>query len=324
MISKKKNEEILMEWKNKLMKHLKKKKVGLVLGSGGAKGLSHIGVIKFLEELDVKIDFIAGASIGALIGGAYASGLSIKEIEDIALETDLTSTAKLFSPGFGKSGLVTGSKVQEFLTSKLGNKNIEDLKIPFTAVATDIITGQEIHFNKGDLVEAIRASISIPIVFQPVIRNNIVLVDGGLVNPVPINVVREMGADHIIAVNILSSKNNPDPKPDKKFNNKIDLDKPLEIIPVLQRKIEDLIIDHKWIRNFIKQKEKQDLPGMKKIFNQSVQIAQEKLIELSIELYKPNVLIEPEVGNISIFDFYKAEEIIEIGYESAKAIFKEK
>ena len=313
-----------MEWKNKLRKHFKKKKVGLVLGSGGAKGLSHIGVIKFLEEMNVKIDFITGSSIGALIGGAYASGLSIKEIENIALETDLTSTAKLFSPGFGKSGLVTGTKVQEFLTSKLGNKNIEDLKIPFTAVATDIITGEEIHFNKGDLVEAIRASISIPIVFQPVIWNNIVLVDGGLVNPVPINVAREMGADYIIAVNLMSSKNKPESKPNKKSDNKIDLEKPLEIIPVLQRKLEDLIIDHKWIRNFIKHKEKEDLPGMKKILNRSVQIAQEKLIELSVELYKPEVLIEPEVGNINVFDFYKAEEIIEEGYKTAKEVLKEK
>jgi len=312
-----------MDWKNELIKHFKKKKVGLVLGSGGAKGLSHIGVIKFLEDNDIKIDFITGSSIGALIGGAYASGLSIKEIEDIALETDLTSTAKLFSPGFGKSGLVTGSKVQDFLTSILGDKNIEYLKIPFTAIATDIITGEEILFNKGNLVEAIRASISIPIVFQPVIWNNLVLVDGGLVNPVPINVAREMGADYIIAVNILSSKNKHDSKPDKKFDNKIDLDKPLEIIPVLQRKLEDLIIDHKWIRNFIKHKEKENLPGMKKILNRSVQIAQEKLIELSIELYKPDVLIEPEVGNIGIFDFYKAKEIIKKGYIAAEAFIKE-
>jgi NTE family protein len=313
-----------MEWKNKLMKHFKKKKVGLVLGCGGAKGLSHIGVIKFLEEMDVKIDFITGVSIGALIGGAYASGLSIKELEDIALETDLTSTAKFFSPGFGKSGLVTGSKVQEFLTSKLGEKEIENLEIPFTAVATDIITGEEILFNKGDLVEAIRASISIPIVFQPVIWNNIILVDGGLVNPVPIDVARKMGADHIIAVNVLSSKNMPDIKHDKKRSNKIDLEKPLEIIPALQRKLEDLIIDHKWIRNFIKHKEKEDLPGMKKIFNQSIKIAQEKMIKQSIELSKPDVLIEPEVGNINMFDFYKAEEIIEKGYKAAETILKEK
>ena len=309
--------------KNELIKHFKKKKVGLALGSGGAKGLSHIGVIKYLEEMGIKIDFITGSSIGALIGGAYASGLSIEEIEDIALETDLASTIKLFSPGFGKSGLVTGKKVREFLNSMLGNKNIEDMPIPFTAVAADIITGEEIHFNKGNLVEAIRSSISIPIVFQPVIRNNNVLVDGGLVNPVPINVAREMGADYIIAVNILSAKNSPDPKSDKKFNNKTDLGKSHKIIPVMERKLENLIIDHKWIRNFNKNKDKENLPGMKKILNRSVQIAQEKLIKLSIELYKPDVLIEPEVGNVGIFDFYKAKEIIKKGYIAAEAFMKE-
>ncbi len=313
-----------MEWKDKLMKHFKKKKVGLVLGCGGAKGLSHIGVIKYLEEMNVKIDFIAGSSIGALIGGAYAGGLSIKEIEDIALKTDLTSTAKLFSPGFGKSGLVTGLKVQKFLTSILGKKNIEELEIPFAAVATDLLTGQEIHFSKGDLVEAIRASISIPIVFQPVIWNNIILVDGGLVSPVPINVAREIGANHIIAVNVLSSKNMSDIKRDKKSDNKINLEKPLEIIPTLQRKLEDLIVDKKWIRNFIKHKEKEDLPSMKKIFNQSIKIAQEKMITQSIELYKPDVLIEPDVGSVNMFEFYKAEEIIEKGYEAAEKILKEK
>ena len=310
-----------MEWKNKLMKHFKKKKVGLVLGCGGAKGLSHIGVIKFLEEMEIKIDFIAGVSIGALIGGVYATGISIKEIENIALKTDLVSTAKFFTPSFPKYGLVTGSKVQKFLTSLLGEKEIENLNISFAAVATDIITGREIIFNKGNLVEAIRASISIPIVFQPVIWNNIILVDGGLVNPVPIDVARKMGADHIIAVNVLSSKNMPDIKHEKKRPNKIDLEKPLEIIPALQRKLEDLIIDHKWIRNFIKHKEKEDLPGMKKIFYQSVQIAQERLIELSLELFKPDVLIEPDVGDINMFNFYKAKEIIEKGYKSAHAAF---
>ena len=308
--------------KDELVKYFKKKKVGLALGSGGAKGLSHIGVIKFLEEMDIKIDFIAGSSIGALIGGAYASGLSIKEIEDIALEIDFASTVKLFSPGLGKSGLITGKKIQEFLISILGNKNIEYMPIPFTAVASDIITGQEIHFNKGSLLKAIRSSISIPIVFQPIICDNKVLVDGGLVNPVPINVVREMGADCIIAVNILSSKNKSIPQSDKKFDNKANLGKPLAIIPILERKLENFIIDYKWISNFFNNKDKENLPGMKKILNRSIQIAQEKLIKLSIELYKPDVLIEPDVGNVGIFDFYKAEEIIEKGYITAKRTFK--
>ena len=305
---------------NKLKKQIRNKKVGLVLGSGGAKGLAHIGVLKLLEEMGIKIDFIAGSSIGALIGGVYSAGISIEEIEDIALKTDLVSTAKLFSPGFGKSGFVTGIKVKKFLTSKLGEREIENLKIPFVAVATDIITGREIIFNKGNLVEAIRASISIPIVFQPVIWNNTVLVDGGLVNPVPTNIAREMGANYIIAVNVMSSKKESDIKLDNEMDKKTDMNSSLEIVSILQRKLEDLIIDHKWIRNFIKHKEKQDLPGMKKILHQSVLIAQEKLIELSIDLYKPDVLIEPDVSDINMFNFYKAKEIIEIGYNSAQKI----
>ncbi len=300
------------------------RKVGLCLGSGGAKGLAHIGVIKFLEEMNIKIDFITGSSIGALIGGAYAGGMSITEIENLALENDLTSTAKLFLPEFGKSGFVSMSKIEEFLITKIGEKNIEDFKIPFIAVATDIISGDEIHFSKGSLIEAIRASISIPIVFQPAVIKDKILVDGGLVNPVPINVTLQMGADYVIAVNVFSPKRKQDLKQVRKSTNKISFDKPLEAIQTLKQKLEDLIINHKWIRNFIKQKEKQDFPGMKKIFNQSVQITQERLIELSVELYKPNFLIEPEVSDFTIFDFYKAEEIIEIGYKSAQEILLKK
>ncbi|MCK4358163.1 MAG: patatin-like phospholipase family protein [Candidatus Cloacimonetes bacterium] len=313
-----------MEQKLNLMKRLRKKKVGLALGSGGAKGLSHIGVIKFLEEMGIKIDFIAGSSIGALIGGVYATGISIKKIENIALKTDLVSTAKFFTPGFPKYGLVTGSKVQKFLTSLLGEKEIENLNISFAAVATDIITGREIIFNKGNLVEAIRASISIPIIFQPIIYNNIVLVDGGLVNPVPTNITREMGAEFIIAVNVMSSNNKPNITIDKEMDENTGSGRSPEIVSILQRKLQDLIIDHKWIRNFIKHKEKQDLPGIKKIFNQSIKIAQEKIIKQSIELYKPDVLIEPDVGSVNMFEFYKAEEIIEIGYKAAEEVLKEK
>ncbi len=277
-------------------------------------------MIKYLEEKGIQIDFIAGSSIGALIGGAYASGMSIKEIEEIALESDITSTAKLFSPSLGKSGFVSGTKVEEFLISKFGNKYIEDFKIPFIAIASDIITGEEIHLNKGKLSEAIRASISIPIVFQPAILNNIVLVDGGLVNPLPINVTRKMGADYIIAVNILSSQEKEESKDNEPLNNKMELENSSEIIPILKRKFEDFIIDNKWIKNFIKQKEKQDFPGMRRIFNQSVQIIEEKLIKLSVELYKPNIVIEPKVKDISIFDFHKADNKINEGYKAAKEI----
>ncbi|HET56151.1 MAG TPA: patatin, partial [Ignavibacteria bacterium] len=135
--------------KKNIKKQIGDKKVGLVLGSGSAKGLSHIGVLKYLEEAEIKIDFIAGSSIGAMIGGAYAAGININEIEDIALKNDLASSVKYFLPTISKSGLISGAKVKEFLKDIVGDIKIENLKIPFTATATDIFTGQEINFNKG-------------------------------------------------------------------------------------------------------------------------------------------------------------------------------
>ena len=308
-----------MERKLNLMKHLKKKKVGLVLGSGSAKGLAHIGVIKLLEEMDIKIDVIAGTSIGALIGGIYTTGISIEEIEDIALKIDLATSVKFFFPTIPKSGLISGLKVKEFLISLIGDKKIENLKIPFSAVATDIITGHEVIFNEGNLVDAIRASISIPIIFKPVIHNDIILVDGGIANPLPIDVVRKMGAEFIIAVNVMPSLNKTS-KVDNYYDSQNSSHLP-EIKSILQRKLEELSIDHKWLKKFLTHKEKQDMPGLKKIFNQSVHIAEQKLIELSIKLYKPDILIEPNITFAGRFDFYKAKEIIEKGYKSAHATF---
>jgi len=293
------------------------KKVGLVLGSGSAKGLTHIGVIKFLEEMDIKVDYIAGSSIGALIGGAYAAG-GIKEIENLALQTDLTSTIKYLLPTISKSGLVSGTKVKEFIQEIVGDCSIENLDIPFIATATNIITGQEVDFDKGNLVEAIRASISIPIIFQPVIHENQILVDGGLSNPLPINIVRKMGADFIIAVNVIPSFDNIN-STILQENNKQPLS--TEMKTIMMKKLEWLNIDHNWIKKIFTGKNKYNVPSLKKVFNQSVNISQRKLSQYSIELYKPDVLIEPPVNSISLFDFYKAEEIINIGYETIKKYF---
>ncbi|MCK4297703.1 MAG: patatin-like phospholipase family protein, partial [Candidatus Marinimicrobia bacterium] len=229
-------------------KIVENKKVGLVLGSGSAKGLSHIGVLQFLEEADIKINYIAGSSIGAMIGGAYAAGISINEIADIAIKTDLASSVKYFLPTISKSGLISGIKVKEFLRNVVGDIDIEDLKIPFAATATDIFTGQEIDFNKGNLVEAIRASISVPIIFQPVIHNDQILVDGGLANPLPINVVCKMGADFIIAVNVMPSLDKTNTGKRKEKNNLQNSTFTAEMKSVMRKKLEALNIDYKWVK----------------------------------------------------------------------------
>ena len=180
----------------------KRPKIGLALGSGGSRGLAHIGVIKALEENNIPIDFIAGSSIGAMVGGFYAAGLSIKEIEEIALSTNWRRVfSVLFDPHL-KQGLIGGEKLKTFIENYINGKKFEDCKVPFVTVATDLKTGEVVVLNKGEMAQAIRTSISIPLVFKPAEINGRMLVDGGLSAPVPVEIVRGMGADIIIAVNL--------------------------------------------------------------------------------------------------------------------------
>ncbi len=183
------------------MEKPKRPKIGLALGSGGSKGLAHIGVIKVLEENNIPIDFIAGVSIGAMVGGFYATGLSVKKMEEIALETNWRRMFSLVDPHL-KQGLITGEKVKTFIDGYVNGKKIEDCKIPFVAVATDLKTGEIVLLNKGAMAQAIRASISIPLVFKPVEIDSRTLADGGLSAPVPVEIVRAMGADIVIAINL--------------------------------------------------------------------------------------------------------------------------
>ena len=179
----------------------KRPKIGLALGSGGSRGLAHIGVIKALEENNIPIDFIAGSSIGAMVGGFYAARLSIKKMEEISLETNWRRMFSLVDPHL-KQGLISGEKVKTFIEGYVDGKKIEDCKIPFVAVATDLKTGEIVILNKGEMAQAIRASISIPLVFKPVEIDGKTLADGGLSAPVPVEIVRGMGADIIIAINL--------------------------------------------------------------------------------------------------------------------------
>lgn len=184
------------------MSNIKQPKIGLALGSGGARGLAHIGVIKVLEENNIPIDFIAGSSIGAMVGGFYASGLNIKELEEIALGTDWRRIfSTLLEPSF-KKGLIGGEKLKTFIEQHVDRKNFEFCKIPFAAVATDLKTGEIVVLDEGEMAPAIRASISIPLIFKPVEINGRTLADGGLSAPVPAEVARNMGADIVIAVNL--------------------------------------------------------------------------------------------------------------------------
>lgn len=187
--------------------------VGLALGAGSARGLAHIGVLKILREAGVQVDLIAGCSMGALIGGMVACGISCEEIARIASRISRLRMLSYTDPTLPVRGLLSGQRIQSFLSGHFRDRAIEDTSIPFVAAATDILTGEEVVLDSGPMIDGIRASISIPAVFVPHEVCGRFLVDGGLVNPVPVDYLRLAGIEVCIAVNVV-------PRVDRKYIEK--------------------------------------------------------------------------------------------------------
>lgn len=181
----------------------KRKKVGLALGGGAARGQAHIGVLEVLERENIPIDMIAGTSIGAIIGAMYAKGKTVGEIKELVLDLGWRKRARLIDLALPRTGFLGGRKIKAHLKEIIGEVDFADLPIPFGCVATDIMTGEEVVFRQGPVLEAVIASYSLPVIFKVVKLRGRYLVDGGLVNPVPVSVLKDMGADFIIAVNVL-------------------------------------------------------------------------------------------------------------------------
>ncbi len=176
-------------------------KIGLALGSGAARGWAHIGVIQALEEMNINIDIVSGCSIGSYVGASYASGKLPELAEWVESLTDWQVYA-LMGVGFHKGGLMSGLKVFQALQENFSFETFEELNKPFAAVATDLYSGREVNFLSGSVIEAVKASCAIPGLFPPLLFKNRWLVDGGVVNPVPVNMCRLLGADVVIAVNL--------------------------------------------------------------------------------------------------------------------------
>ncbi|MDD5648710.1 MAG: patatin-like phospholipase family protein [Dehalococcoidia bacterium] len=262
-------------------------KVGLALGSGAALGLAHIGVIKALREADIPIDMIAGTSMGALVGACYAADGQIEDVEELALSTNLRKITHLLDPKFTfiRVGFLTGNRVENFLKPIIGDRNISDCKIPFAAVAADIQSAEQVILSQGSLLKAVRASISIPVVFVPVNYSGRFLVDGGTLNPVPADVVRSMGATFTIAVNVL---NNP--------RERIHL-------------------------GLTGNKESTRAPGIMNTLLQSFYLMEYEMVRASI--LKADIMIEPDVRNIEIYEFHRGQEAIAAGYKAAQDVMPE-
>ncbi|HMM21409.1 MAG TPA: patatin-like phospholipase family protein [Selenomonadales bacterium] len=178
-------------------------RIGLALGSGGLRGLAHIGVLRVLEEAGIPIDFVAGCSIGSLVGGLYAAGLDSETILKLAKNLKRRHWLDFVIP---KMGLVAGDRTLDMLRLLTQRKRFEDLAIPFAVVAAELNTGDEVVFTEGEVAEAIRASISVPGVFVPFKLGDKLLVDGAVVNPTPMDIVHRMGADLVIAIDLVPTR----------------------------------------------------------------------------------------------------------------------
>ncbi len=176
-----------------------RKKLGLALGGGGARGLAHIGILKVLEEEGLRADFVAGTSVGSLIGALYCCGYGWRELADLARSIDWTDLIAFTVP---RLGLVNARKLERLVERLTEKRTVEQLPVPFRAVAVDITSGEEVVLSSGPVSRAVRASASIPVIFEPARWEGRLLVDGGMLDNVPTGVVRDMGAEVVVAVNL--------------------------------------------------------------------------------------------------------------------------
>ena len=265
---------------------MRSKKVGLALGGGAARGLAHIGVLAVLEKEGITIDIIAGTSIGAIVGALYAQGKDASQVKKVFLDLARHKLTRFIDPSLPRSGLIKGKKFKDLLASLIGGDiKFSDLRIPFACVATDIETGEEIVIARGSVPEAVRASISIPGIFTVVKKGGRYLVDGGLVNPVPVNLAKRMGADFIIAVNVIPDVTDRAHRVDKEGTKG--------------------------------SKE----PNIIHILLQSIHIGTYSLVRASFE--EADIVIEPDVAHIGAGEFHRAREGILLGERAAQSSIPE-
>jgi NTE family protein len=288
-----------------------RRRVGLALGSGAARGLAHIGVIRAVCEAGIRVDLIAGTSIGAFIGAAFACG-TLERLAQGFLSFDWKRIIALLDPVLPRYGLIDGQKVAAFVSGYCPGE-LEGLSIPFSAVAADVLTGAEVVMSAGDVTEAIRASMAVPGFLTPVRRGGRILVDGGLVNPVPVSIARAMGADVVIAVDL-----NHDVI-DHRLRRVHKSTAARTTGPGGGRLLEALRgSTHPAAAQLLAWLERQPLPGLFDVLISSLYIMQAQVSKASLASNPPDLLICPDVGAIQFLEFDRGQEIMEAGYRAAK------
>lgn len=283
-------------------------KVKLVLGSGGARGIAHIAVIEELEKRGYEIVEIIGCSMGAVIGGIYAGG-HLTEYKEWLFSLDRNQVFDLTDFTLKREGFVKGEKIFAKHRELTGDLNIEDFEIPFTAVSVDVKAGKEVHFTSGDLYKALRSSVSIPGVFVPVENNKQMLVDGGVLNPLPLNLVQKREDAIVVAVD-LNAKG-------KK------LLKDAEKTTKAPKWYENVIPENILEKTRIETKKEENSLSMFELMESSYILTQDRLKELMIKVYPPDVLVKIPRKTCSTFEFWKAKFVHKNGKLAFEQAIKE-
>jgi NTE family protein len=281
--------------------------IGIALGGGVARGWAHIGVLNRLEAAGLEPDIVCGTSIGALVGGSYLGG-RMPEFEAWARGLTRAGMTRLFDLQLGASGLIAGRRITQMLPPDLRRLAIEELDRPFVAVATDLSNGHEVWIRTGSLTEAMRASYAVPGLFPPVYREGRWLVDGALVNPVPVSVCHALGADITIAVNLNGDPYEELPSAESGLDELAGLNVEASVRGKGRQGI---------IRSFFRRRPTE--PGMLTVISQALVLGQDRIARSRLAGEPPDVMISPALVGIGLFEFYRAEEIIAAGEAAAAA-----
>ncbi|MBI1383743.1 MAG: NTE family protein rssA [Rhizobiales bacterium] len=288
--------------------------IGLALGGGAARGWAHIGILKALSKAGIFPDVIVGTSIGAVVGGCHAAE-KLPQLEEFALSLTKSKVFRLLDFNLAGSGLISGRRLCQRLEDHLEMTRIEELPTRFAAIATELGTGHEIWLTKGRLVDALRASYALPGIFHPVNIKGRWLIDGALVNPIPVSVCRALGAQMVIAVNLhCDTFGRGAVIPDYGFedvSSEDDLERPTPVAPKSTWSAAQLL--H---RQFFGQVS--GAPGISSVMMDAFSIIQDRIARARLAGDPPDITLKPRLKGIGLFEFHRADELIARGEEAAE------
>lgn len=290
----------------------RKPRIGLALGSGSARGWAHIGVIRTLEQAGIKPDLICGTSTGALVAAAYAAG-ELDNFEQWLLELRLTDVISLLDVNLN-GGLIKGERLMEVFRNKFIDRPIDQLEIPYAAVATALHSGAEVWLREGSTIEAVRASIALPALFTPVLHDGRILVDGGLVNPVPVSLARAMGAELVIAVDLSADilgrhlRKNHEPESKSEADSAVSS----EWMRKLQQRLSALM-------PAATEEDGLATPAMLDVIATSINIMQVRIGRSRMAGEPPDLIVTPRLSQLGLLEFHRGQEAIDEGKRAAQA-----